>query len=75
LQDPRVASREIDWDKARAIIESAMGIPLAISVDSLDVPAALEQVPVVHHTRPVPEELVDDLPAEGPALAEPQAAQ
>jgi L,D-transpeptidase ErfK/SrfK len=75
LQDPRVASREIDWEKARAIIEAAMGIPLPISVNSLDVQAALEQVNVVRHTRPVPEELVDELPAEAPLLAEPQAAQ
>ncbi len=75
LQDPRVANREIDWDKARAIIESAMGIPLPISANSQDVQAVLEQVPVVRHTRPVQEESFDALPDEVSSLADPLAGQ
>ena len=75
LQDPRVASREIDWDKARTIIEAAMGIPLPISPGSEDLQTILGQVPVVRHERPRPEEFVEVLPGEASLLANPQPAQ
>lgn len=73
LQDPRVASREIDWDRARTIIESAMGIPLPISANSRDVQAVLEQVPVVRHDRPEPEELAE-IPGVGLSVSADQQA-
>lgn len=75
LQDPRVASREIDWDKARAIIESAMGIPLPISVNSQDVQAVLEQAPEVRHARPLPQERAEPSPADASLAADQSPGQ
>lgn len=75
LQDSRVASREIDWDRARMIIESAMGVPLPISVNSPDVQAVLEQAPVVRHARPVPDDAPGDSTVEASLSRDSQAGQ
>jgi L,D-transpeptidase ErfK/SrfK len=61
LRDDRLAGSEVDWDRARKIVEDSRGIPLPISLGSPDPEVILNRVPWVAHERPVvPEILLEE---------------
>lgn len=53
LRDSRLASREIDWDRVKRIIEEARGIPLPVSLGSPEPEMVLAQIPWAEHARPL----------------------
>jgi L,D-transpeptidase ErfK/SrfK len=53
LRDSRIASRDVDWDRARNIVEQSMGIPFPISLGSPDPETVLGLVSWTEHSRPV----------------------